>query len=212
VLGLGFDGLVRTGLRGVWVRGQLPSVPAVWAANHHSWWDGFVAAAVLSHSHVPASMVVAGANLSSYGFLADAGVVAADRPRAALEALRTGRVLVVLPEGELRPPGPLGPLAPGAAWLARVAPAPLVPVAVRVAVRGHQHAEALVDLGAPVDPPDTDALAAAMTDGLARLDDVIATADPRTPPEGFRELVPGRRSWDERITRWSGRRPAGVRP
>ena len=43
----GLDQLVRRNLRGVWVQGVLPTGSCVWAANHHSWWDFFVAAAAL---------------------------------------------------------------------------------------------------------------------------------------------------------------------
>lgn len=199
-LGFGFGQLVARGLGGVWVRGTLPPPPVVWSANHHSWWDGFVAAAVLARAGLPASMIVDEANLADYGFLAGYGVLSANRPRAALEALRAGRVLVVLPEGELRPPGPLGPLAPGAGWLAERAPAALVPVALRVVVRGHQHAEAFLDLGAPV---AADELAGAMAARLADLDATLATADPRLPPAGFSLAVPGRAGWDERISAWT---------
>jgi cytochrome P450 len=39
---------VRGGLAGVWVRGQLPAGPVVWAANHHSWWDPLIAGELLA--------------------------------------------------------------------------------------------------------------------------------------------------------------------
>jgi len=39
--------MVRHGLRGVSIRGAMPAGPFVWAANHHSWWDPFVAAATI---------------------------------------------------------------------------------------------------------------------------------------------------------------------
>lgn len=203
MLGVGFEQLVRRGLRGVWLRGNLPAPPLVWASNHHSWWDGFVPAALLRAYDLPASMLVDEQNLTEYRFLAEYGVIAADRPRAAIAALRAGRVLVVLPEGELRAPGPLGALAPGAAWLARTAPAPLVPVAVRVVLRGHQHPEAYVDVG---DAVAGDELAQALGDRLAGLDAALATADPRVPLDGFHQALAGRASWDERIARWAGAR------
>jgi 1-acyl-sn-glycerol-3-phosphate acyltransferase len=141
-----------------------------------------------------------GANLSDYRFFASLGVISTDRPRAALQSLRQGRVLVIYPEAELRPAGRLGELAPGAAWLARRAPAPLLPVAVRVTARGHQYAEALIDIGAPC-PPER--LAIELAERLAGLDAVLAEADPREPLPGFTRVVEGRRSWDERIDRWS---------
>jgi len=202
LLGMGFRQLVRHGLRGVWVRGELPAGSCIWAANHHSWWDGFVAAAVLGELRRPAALLMDADNLSDYRFLATLGVIPTGRPRQALQSLRSGRVLVIFPEGELRPAGPLGELAPGAQWLARRAPAALAPVAVRVAARGHQYAEALVDIAAPCAP---DRLAAELSERLAGLDAAIAGADPREPLPGFTRVVSGRPSWDERIDRWARR-------
>ncbi|HST48025.1 lysophospholipid acyltransferase family protein [Jatrophihabitans sp.] len=199
-LSAGFDQLVRRGLRGVWVRGQLPAGGCIWAANHHSWWDGFLASAVLGRLHRRAALLMDGDNLGDYRFLAPVGVIPVDRPRRALQALRQGRVLVIYPEAELRPAGPLGELAPGAAWLARRAPAPVLPVAVRVVARGHQYPEALIDIG-PACPPDR--LRAELADRLAGLDAALAAGDPREPVPGFVRLIAGRPSWDERIDRWS---------
>lgn len=193
---------MRRGLRGVWVRGQLPPGGCVWAANHHSWWDGFLAAAVLRQQRRAAALLMDGDNLSDYHFLAAIGVISTARPRQALASLREGRVLVIFAEGELKPAGPLGELAPGAAWLARRAPAALLPVAVRVAARGHQYPEGLIDIGAPCAP---DRLADALAGQLAGLDAALAGADPRHPLPGFRRVVSGRLSWDERIDRWSSR-------
>lgn len=201
-LGAGFEQLVRRGLRGVWIRGQLPPGGCVWAANHHSWWDGFLAAAVLRRQRRPAALLMDGDNLSDYRFLTAIGVIPTTRPRQALSSLRDGRVLVIFPEGELRSAGPLGELAPGASWLARRAPATLLPVAVRVAARGHQYPEGLIDIGTPCAP---DRLAVALATQLAGLDDAIAGTDPRTPLPGFRCVVTGRPSWDERIDRLSAR-------
>jgi 1-acyl-sn-glycerol-3-phosphate acyltransferase len=201
-LGTGFEQLVRRGLRGVWVRGTLPSGGCVWAANHHSWWDGFVAAAVLREQHRSAALLMDGGNLTDYRFLDSIGVISAGRPRQALKALRDGRVLVIFPEADLRSVGPLGNLAPGAGWLARHAPALLIPVAVRVVARGHQYCEALVDLGSPCEPAG---LADSLAELLAGLDAAIYSTDPREPVPGFRLELAGRPSWDERIDRWSSR-------
>jgi 1-acyl-sn-glycerol-3-phosphate acyltransferase len=63
VLRAGLGRLVQGGLRGVWVRGTLPPGPFVWAANHHSWWDPFVASAVLTRSGRAAALLMQGGNL-----------------------------------------------------------------------------------------------------------------------------------------------------
>jgi 1-acyl-sn-glycerol-3-phosphate acyltransferase len=206
-LSAGFDQLVRRGLRGVWLRGQLPAGGCVWAANHHSWWDGFLASAVLGRQRRPVALLMDGDNLADYRFLAPLGVIPASQLRRALQALRQGRVLVIFPEAELRPAGPVGELAPGAAWLARHAPAPVLPVAVRVAARGHQYCEALIDIG-PACPPDR--LRAELAGRVAGLDAALAQGDPREPVPGFHRVIAGRPSWDERLDRWSQRlgRPA----
>jgi 1-acyl-sn-glycerol-3-phosphate acyltransferase len=201
VLGLGFEQLVRRGLRGIWLRGDVPRAPAVWAANHHSWWDGFVANAVLLRlGHVPALLMDA-ENLKSFGFLEGSGAIAADRPRAALQSLQAGRTLIVYPEGELLAAGPLRPLAAGAPWLARRAGVPLLAAATRIVVRGHQYPEAYV----AVTTSRPDALAADLSGCLDGLDSELRRADPREPLPGFGRLVSGRRSWDERISRWTHR-------
>jgi 1-acyl-sn-glycerol-3-phosphate acyltransferase len=199
-LAFGLTQLVRRGLRGVWVRGELPGSAALWAANHHSWWDGFVAAAVLREEHRPAALLMDEENLRAFRFLRSLGVISAQRPREALRLLREGRVLVIFPEGELRSPGPLGPVARGAAWLGHRAPAAVVPVAVRVMSRGHQYPEALVDISSPVAPAE---LPAALTARLGELDVAIQHSDPRLPVPGFHCAVAGRASWDERISRWA---------
>jgi 1-acyl-sn-glycerol-3-phosphate acyltransferase len=200
VIRFGLDRLVRGGVRGVWVRGSLPRTPVVWAANHHSWWDGFAAASVLRAADRSPALLMDGDNLAEYGFLRRAGVISAREPRTALEALRANRVLIVFPEGELRAAGPLGPLAPGADWLARRAPATLVAVALRTVMRGHQSAEIYVDLSVV---PSDDTLADVLSARLDQLDADLLASDPREPLAGFLLTVPGRHSWDERISRWT---------
>ena len=197
--GFFFDQLVRGGLRGVWLRGSAPTGGAVWAANHHSWWDGFVANAVLRDlGHRPA-LVMDAENLGRFGFLRDLGALPADQPRTALTALREGHTVIIFPEGELRTPGPLGPLAPGAAWLSRVSGKPLVLAATRIVLRGDQKAEAYVDVGIS----EHDDLASELAGRLQQLDKELVSNDPRQPLPGFEQVVRGRSSWDERITRMS---------
>lgn len=202
-LGEGLDLMVRAGLRGVWVRGDPPRGPAVWAANHHSWWDPFVAHVLLRRAGREAGLVMDDDNLRAVQFLRRLGVVGTREMGKATRMVRAGRVVVIFPEGELLPAGPPGRLRRGAARLACDAPGALLSVAVRVSVRGHQAPEAYV-LVRPVDHDGgvditTSRLADALRAGLAELDGALATADPRAPLPGFRTVVRGRRSWDERI-------------
>jgi 1-acyl-sn-glycerol-3-phosphate acyltransferase len=195
--GFCFDQLVRGGLRGVWVRGSVPASGAVWAANHHSWWDGFVANAVLRQAGQHPSLVMDADSLRQFSFRRDLGALPADQPRAALAALRAGRTVIIFPEAALRAPGRLGPLAPGAAWLARGSGAPLVIAATRIVMRGQQKPEAYVDVRISEDGELSEQLARSLRD----LDDRLADSDPREPLPGFRLAVTGLSSWDERIAR-----------
>jgi 1-acyl-sn-glycerol-3-phosphate acyltransferase len=194
-----FGQLVRRNLRGVWVRGELPAGPAVWAANHHSWWDFFVAhAAMRATGRNDLGVLMDPVNIASrlaYGW---AGVVGADRPRTAVEVLRSGAVVVLFPEGELRSPGPLGPIRPGAVWFARRAHVPLLAVATRVVLRGHQAPEAYLDV-TPVSAAGD--LPSVLAGRLAILDHALATSDPARPLPGYRPVLSGVRSWSERISR-----------
>jgi 1-acyl-sn-glycerol-3-phosphate acyltransferase len=196
-LGFCFEQLVRGGLRGVWVRGAIPEGGALWVANHHSWWDGFVANAILRHADHRPSLIMDAENLERFSFLKDLGALPADRPRTALSALREGRTVIVFPEAELRVPGALGPLAPGAVWLARRTGAPLIVAATRIVLRGQQKPEAYVDVSLASDDEVADSLAGR----LQQLDAELAETDPREPLAGFSLVVRGRSSWDERIAR-----------
>jgi hypothetical protein len=195
----GLAQLVRRNLRGVWVRGELPIGPAVWAANHHSWWDFFAAhAALRATGRSDVGVLMDPVNIASRKVYGWAGVVGADRPRTAVEFLRSGAVIVLFPEGELRTPGPLGPVRPGAEWFARQARTPLVAVATRVVLRGHQAPEAYLDV-APVSAAAD--LSSVLAGRLAILDDTLATSDPALPLPGYRPVFAGVRSWSERIRR-----------
>jgi len=57
---------VRSGLAGVWVRGHLPAGPVVWAANHHSWWDPFIAGELLTGAGLRMVLLADVANMARY--------------------------------------------------------------------------------------------------------------------------------------------------
>ncbi|GHJ48812.1 1-acyl-sn-glycerol-3-phosphate acyltransferase [Catellatospora sp. TT07R-123] len=205
LLRAGFDRMVRRDLRGVYLRGGLPAGPFVWAANHHSWWDPFVASAVLHRAGRPVCLLMLQENLDRYRFVRRLGVFGTAELATGLRLLKRGRTLVVFPEGELRPAAPPGPLSPGAAWYAARTGTPLLAVAVRVVLRGQDRPEAYVSctevpVKADVDHT-TELLTEVLAEDLANLDGQLAVADPRTPLAGFRRVVAGRSSWDERIDR-----------
>jgi hypothetical protein len=211
VMHRGLLSMVRRGLRGVWLRGEIPGGPFVWAANHHSWWDPFLAAVLLDRYGRTPCLIILQENLEKYGFIRRLGVFGTAELRRGLAYLDEGRVLVIYPEGELRPAGPLGDLAGGAAWYARRAGAPLCAVATRVIARGHQAPEAYlscagVDGAGPVREV-TQRLGRSLARELSYLDRLAVTSDPRQPLPGYRLVVRGRRSWEERIDTLPGRRP-----
>lgn len=201
-LRFGFPFLVRRTLRGVWMKGELPPGGFVWAANHHSWWDAFVAAAVLWQEGRELTVLMDSDNLKRFGFLRHLGVLGTSELRTALEGLRGGRVVVIFPEGALGPPGSLAPLERGASWLAAKASAPLVAVAVRLVLRGHEAPEAYLD----AQEASPECLEATLGQRLAALDALIHQSDPRAPLPGFALVIRGRRSWDERLSGGRGAR------
>jgi 1-acyl-sn-glycerol-3-phosphate acyltransferase len=194
---LAADHLVRHGLRGVWLRGVPPAGPFVWAANHHSWWDPFVAAVVLGRQNRVPCVLMDQDNLGRFRVARLLGAFGTGELRRGLGQVRRGRVLVIFPEGELRPAGRLGPLAGGAAWYARAAGVSLCAVAVRVVLRGQQAPEAYVSLST-VEAP---ALEHSLGAELEELDRLVAAGDPRRPLPAFRPVLDGRRSWEERWAR-----------
>lgn len=225
----GLDQLVRRNLRGVWVSGDVPSGPAVWAANHHSWWDFFVAAAAArAAGRDDIGVLMDATNVGRRALYDRAGVVGTDRLRTAVDMLRSGMMLVVFPEGRLWPAGGLRETAPGARWLAEKSGAALHAVATRVVLRAQQAPEAYLDISPPLPPPPVDGtwptgggggngphataarwtgagaidpLTAELSARLATVDDALATADPERPLPGFRAVVTGVRSWNERFAR-----------
>ena len=197
-LGFALDQLVRRNLRGIWVRGELPAGAAVWTANHHSWWDFFAAAGALrARGQRDVAVLVDAATMQRPGVLRMAGVVLTTELRSALEKLAAGAVMVVFPEGALRPAGPMGPSRPGARWLADKGGVPLLAVATRVVLRGNQAPEAYLDVSQELRPGDDPH--EVLSTALSGLDAQLADADPMLPLPGFRRVVRGVRSWNERF-------------
>ncbi len=195
---------VRAGLGGVWLRGAPPAGGAVLAPNHHSWWDGYLMGELAWNLRHPVALMMTARQLDAFPFFRRLGALDPTELRAARRAARRAW-LVVFPEGELRAAGAPGPLRPGAAWLARTAGVPLVPVALRVALRGAQRPEAYLRVGAPVTGA---ALPAALARELAALDRDLLDSDPEAPVAGYLRLTAGRRSDSQRLvglSRWLAR-------
>lgn len=187
---------LKGSLRGVYLRGEAPGGPLVLVLNHHGFFDGHLVWLLGKLYRKPLSLLVAEENLKGFPVLKLAGALEAGRVREALRRLGRGEWVALFPEGEMRYPGPLGPLREGARWLARKAGVSLLPVALRVVLRGYEHPEAFVWIGKPVPPGEE---AGALGGLLQALDALLAQTHPREVPEGFREVLRGRRSLEERV-------------
>lgn len=192
----------RTGTGGVWgrIEAPVPAGGAVVVANHHSWWDAYLAWGLAVHHDRPSGAVMDDVQLDRFRFFTHLGAVPASRPRAAARHAAAGAWLVVFPEGGLRPAGPLGPTRPGAAAIARWAGVPVWPVAFRAVVRGGERPELYVRGGALLAAgSDAAAADAALAELLGRLDaDLAAATDPEAPVPGYEAWWHGRGRTDER--------------
>lgn len=192
---------LKGSLRGVYLRGAVPDGPLVLTLNHHSFFDGHLVWLLGRLYRRPLSLLVAEENLNRFPILGLAGALEAGRVREALRRLGRGEWVALFPEGALAYPGPLRPLRRGAGWLARRAGVPLLPVALRVVLRGYEQPEAFLWAGSPLAPKED--LAGALGGLLEALDALLARTHPREVPEGFLEVLRGRRSLEERIPRWA---------
>ncbi len=187
---------LKGSLRGVYLRGEVPEGPLVLAPNHHSFFDGHLVWLLGRLYRRPTTLLVAEENVRAFPVLKLAGALEAGRVREALRSSGGGSGWP-LPRGRDGLPRPLAPLKPGAGWLAGKAEVPLLPVALRVVLRGHEHPEAFLWVGRPL-PPEGD-LGGALGKLLQELDALLAKTHPREVPEGFREVLRGRRSLEEWI-------------
>ena len=173
---------VHTGLRGIWVRGELPSGAAVLAPSHHSWWDGYALREVAWQMEQPFTVLMTERQLTNFPFLRLVGAIGAHELRPAVKALRDGHWLVVFPEGQIEPRGQIRRMEGGAAWLARISGAPVVPVALRVVMRGQPQPEAYLRFGRAVTGPE---LPDALQHELDLLDAELSQQDPEQPLAGY---------------------------
>ncbi|SMB95903.1 lysophospholipid acyltransferase family protein [Deinococcus hopiensis] len=189
-------GSLRKHLGGVWVRGTWPPGGAVLAPNHGSWWDGYVLRELAWVVGADFRVTMTARQLSRFPFLRRLGALGAGEVRPAARAAEAGAWVVIFPEGTLQPPGRVAPLQPGAAWVARASGVPLVPVALRVVLRGRQFPEAYVRFGPPVEEAD---LRGALAHELAALDADLSAVDPERPLGGYLRILRGRESDQERL-------------
>jgi len=197
---------LRRDLAGVWgiEEAAAPASGCVVLANHHSWWDGYLAWFLARRARRRFAVLVDSATLRRYPFFERIGAIDVASLRSAVRQARSGAWLFVFPEGRLGPAGALAPFAPGAASIARLAGVSALPMAWRVVVRGGQHPEVYVRRGGAL-PADADPEAQrdAVAVLLARIDaDLAAASDPELSLPGYELWHAGRRSTQERLGGW----------
>ncbi len=196
ILKMLFDSMHKS-LRGVYIKGDIPKKPLVLAFNHHSFFDGHLIALLVKLYNMPATLLISKENMERYPMFKLAGALEVNNLREAIRRLNQGEWVAIFPEGELRYMGDLGPIRPGAEYIARKAGVEILPIALRVVVRGFEHPEAFVLVGEPI---SHDAgLARALGELLRELDRILSNTHPREIPEGFRCVLKGQRSLEERI-------------
>lgn len=195
---------LRRGLHGVYARGAwdaLPKSGVLLAANHHAWWDPYLAWLIGRRLGRPLSGLMLPQTVARFPFFRAHGALATSEVREALRRLSRGELLIIFPEGGIRVVGKVTALEPGLVFLAERARVPVYPVAARVTVRGAQHPEAFLLLGDPIAPPDVQR---ALNTLLAELETELAAADPEAPLPGFTVWSGGARSTHERAA-WLGK-------
>lgn len=198
---------LRSGLHGVYTRGDWDALPRhgyIVAANHHSWWDGYLAWLVQQRVAQPLGGMMGEAQLSRFRFFRRMGVISPKEVREALRRLTHGEVMFIFCEGAIRPVGEVKEVEAGVAFLAQRANVPIYPLALRTAVRGSQHPEAFMALGKRLEPrAERSRLSKEVEDNLnallGEIDEALRTADPEAPPPDFETWLSGPQSFHERM-------------
>lgn len=149
----------------------------VLAPNHSCWWDGcvdaYLARDVLRRRNY---LLMGEPELRKYPVFSSLGVFSGG-VRYIVRELRAhpGALLWIYPQGEMLPARAPLAVRDGAAWIARAADVPVVPVAQRYEFVRDDHPEVFVRFGAPLrDVQDSAALRDAMVALLARVDEDVA--------------------------------------
>ncbi len=132
---------------------------AVVVANHSSWWDGMVLL-YLSRRLLQRDVycLMSAEGLRRHPFFIRGGAFGVDQARpgdgaAAVRYAATllrgyeGRVLWIFPQGQERPPSEALKFESGAAVIARLSRAPVVPVGIRYLFMGEERPRLLVSVG-----------------------------------------------------------------
>ncbi|MGC8486256.1 MAG: lysophospholipid acyltransferase family protein [Candidatus Baltobacteraceae bacterium] len=196
--------LMRRSFARVLVRndGAFPNAGYVAAANHHSWWDGFLALTIhrAFAPERPFNLMMDDEQLRRFPFFRFGGAFSVDARsvRAAYPAIqygaacaRDGAGLWIFPDGELRPSHCEPAFTSGFLHAARAAEVPVLPVAMRFVFLGEQRPIAIAALGAPIDPRARAAQAQTQAQVVALLASIDEDLRAQRVDGRYRELVRG---------------------
>lgn len=192
---------LRRNLAGLWVRGAWPAGGAVLAPNHHSWWDAYLLGELAASQGQECRFLMSRRQLARFPFLKLVGAADRSALRSLVRSAGQGAWVVLFPEGDIKPQGAVHAAGPGAAWLAERAGVPLIPVALRVVMRGAQWPEAFVRFGAACAP---DTLQDSLNAVIQALDDDLHSTHPDQPPAGYLRWVQGKASLHDEVD-WPSR-------
>ncbi len=203
-------GSMRRGLAGVWWKGDerpwLPDGRVLLIANHHSWWDLYLVWWFTHRLERPMVGLMNPERLASFPFFGHHGAVPADQPRPFVRGVRAGATGIVFPQAGLQAPGPVV-LSPAQAErterLVRLTQAAVVPLAIRVLLRGGQHPEAYLWAGPPFQ--QSNAALERLNAMLSSFEQSAADVDPEQPLPGFDAAFQGRQPTHKtagRLSRW----------
>jgi len=200
---------LRTRLNAIWAKGDWLSLPAsgfIFAINHHSWWDVYLAFLMHKQLKRKLSAIMDDEQLNTFKFFRNIGAVGRKELRESVRRLKQGDMFIIFPEGELQQNGPVKHLEKGVTFLARASKTDVYPLVFRVLMRGAQHPEAFIVMGEKLllsgdDATDLAQLQDALNALLKRVDDLLLRTHPEEAPEGFERWLSGKSSTSER-TRW----------
>ena len=196
--------LMRRSFARVLVRSERPFPRAgyVAAANHHSWWDGFLALTIhrAFAPERPFNLMMDDEQLRRFPFFRFGGAFSVDARsvRAAYPAIRYGAAcaregagLWIFPDGTLRPSLCVPAFTSGFVHAARAAEVPVLPVAMRFVFLGEQRPTAIAALGAPCDPHARTAQTTVQERVIALLTSIDDDLRAQRIDERYREIVRG---------------------
>ncbi len=209
---------VRRHFRAVYARGEPPPAtkPLILFANHHYWWDGYLAYCLLRAWGRSALVWMEAYRrfppfgaLGALPFPPNNPAVRARTIRRTLQALQSSQsALLLFPEGTLHGDTErLLPFQRSLHWLAcRLPDAMLLPLAIHIESSYHQYPRAYLAVGEPFSSEQTECAAwlhEASTTLMALLQQVradarAATDEPAIVAQGYHVLVRGKPSIHER--------------